>query len=134
MDPPALLTDDEVRAQFWRSVENRAMALPWCRGCSTYFFYPRPFCPNCWSEQVELRPVSGRGTVWSYTVVRFAHGAANPWQQRLPYALALVDLEERVRIMANVLDCPVEQVRSRMPVRLAYADLDGRTLYAFKPA
>jgi uncharacterized OB-fold protein len=134
MEAQQALTDDEIRAQFWRTVENRAMALPYCRGCSKYFFFPRPFCPACWSDQIELRPASGRGKVWSYSVVRFAHGAASPWHQRLPYALALVDLEEGVRIMANVLECPVEQVRSGMPVQLTYADLDGRTLYAFKPA
>lgn len=126
--------DARIRAQFWQSVEQRAMGLPRCNGCQRFFFYPRAVCPYCWSDAVALEPVSGSGRIWSYTIVRFAHGSASPWHQRLPYALALVELDEGVRIMANILECAAESVYSGLRVQLMYAHLDGRTLYAFKPA
>jgi uncharacterized OB-fold protein len=128
------VTETEAQATFWKSVDDRAMQLPYCTACKTYYFYPRPFCPNCWSDAVEFRPAKGTGKIWTFTVVRFAHGIASPWHERLPYVLALIDLDEGARMMGNVVDCDVEAVRSGMPVKLTYIEMGGRTLPAFVPA
>ena len=125
---------EDPRSPFWLSVENRAMALPWCAPCEAFFFYPRPFCPACWSSEISYREVSGKGTVWSHTVVRFGHGANEGWKTRLPYVVALIELAEGVRMMSNVVDCPVEAVHGGMPVALVYREYDGRILPVFVPA
>jgi uncharacterized OB-fold protein len=127
----ALASDTEAKELFWRSVDERSMQLPYCLSCNAFFFYPRPFCPVCWSDQVEFRPASGKGTIWTFTVVRFAHGIPSPWHDRLPFVVAIVTLSEGVRMMGNVIDCDVDQVRSGMPVQLAYAEVGGRTLPCF---
>lgn len=127
----AFASDAEVRERFWQSVSDRAIELPYCTACKTFFYYPRPFCPACWSEEIEFRPASGKGTIWTYTVVRFAHGSPSPWQARLPYVVALVSLDEGVRMMGNIVDCNVDHVRSGMPVRITYIEIDDRTLPAF---
>ena len=119
---------------FWQSVDRRAMELPYCGACERYHFYPRPVCPECWSDDLDWRAVSGRGTVWSYTVVRFAHGAHEGWKMRVPYAVALIELEEGVRMMANVVDCPVESVRSGMRVELNYREYEDGLIPVFVPA
>ena len=119
---------------FWRSVDRRAMELPYCKSCGRFHFYPRPVCPECWSDDLDWRPVSGRGTVWSYTVVRFAHGAHEGWKTRVPYAVALIELAEGVRMMGNVVDCPVESVRSGMAVELAYREYEDGLIPIFVPA
>lgn len=116
---------------FWRSVEDRAMLLPFCTACDAFFYYPRPFCPACWSPEVVFRPASGNGTIWSYTVIRFAHGTPSEWHARIPYVNALVDLAEGVRMMANLVDVDIETVRSGLPVRLTYAKIGTRVLPAF---
>ena len=82
------------QSPFWQSVDRRAMELPYCGPCQRFFFYPRPFCPTCWSTDIDHRPVSGRGTVWSHTVVHFPHGANEGWKTRVPYVVALITLEE----------------------------------------
>ena len=119
---------------FWRSVDRRAMALPRCGACGRFHFYPRPVCPECWSDKLDWRPVRGRGTVWSYTIVRFAHGAHEGWKTRVPYAVALIELEEGVRMMGNVVDCAVESVHTGMAVRLAYREYEDGLIPAFVPA
>lgn len=126
-----MTTDRET--PFWQSVEQRAMALPYCKPCQHFFFYPRPFCPTCWSPDIDFRPVGGKGTVWSYTVVHFPHGANEGWKARVPYVVALIALEEGVRMMSNVVDCPVESVRTDMAVELAYREYDGHILPVFVP-
>jgi uncharacterized OB-fold protein len=128
------MTDTEAKERFWLSVDKRAMEMPYCTACRTWFYYPRPFCPSCWSTDVEFRPVSGNGTVWTYSVVRFAHGIPSPWHERIPYVVALVTLDEGVRMMSNIIECDVDTIRSGLPVRLTYTEIGGRTLPAFVPA
>ena len=110
------------------------MELPYCKSCGRFHFYPRPVCPECWSDDLDWRPVGGRGTVWSYTVVRFAHGANEGWKTRVPYVVALVELEEGVRMMGNVVDGPVESVRSGMAVELDYREYEDGLIPVFVPA
>ena len=119
---------------FWQSVDARAMALPLCGDCGRFHFYPRPICPECWSDDLAWRAVGGKGTVWSYTIVRFAHGAHEGWKTRTPYVVALIALEEGVRMMSNVVDCPVESVRSGMAVELAYREYEDGLIPVFVPA
>ncbi len=126
------MTDLEVSDYFWGSVRAGAMKLPYCAVCDRMFFHPRPICPKCWGEITEWRPVSGRGTVWSYTVVRVPLMRA-PWPDRIPYTVAFVTLAEGPRVMSNIVDCPPERVRSGMEVELVYRERDGQHLYLFKP-
>jgi uncharacterized OB-fold protein len=125
-----MIRNDEA---FWSAVEGHSLELPYCTACARYFFYPRAICPHCWSSQVERRPVSGRGAVWSHVIVRFPVGGHAGWKERLPYVVALVELEEGVRIMSNVVGCAPEDVRAGMPVEVTFQPLDGRILHAFAP-
>lgn len=123
----------EISAPFWRSVEEEAMELPYCADCERFFFYPRPFCPHCWSEDVRWRPISGRGKVWSFSVVHFPFFRGD-WKERLPYVVALVELEEGVRFLSNVVDCPVEEAHTGLDVELVYGQLGDQLMPLFRPA
>lgn len=125
-----IANDTQAKKSFWDSVERRAAEAPFCRACNRFFFYPRPFCPTCWSEEVEFRLLAGGGTVWSYTIVRFDHGNAARLRD-LPYTVALVALDEGIRVMGNIADCPPDEVHSGMRVRLTYARVGDRTLPSF---
>jgi uncharacterized OB-fold protein len=127
----AIAHDTEAKELFWASVEARAMQLPFCTACNSFFYYPRTICPKCWSSEVEFRPAAGTGRIFTYSVVRSPHGNITGWHQRIPYVVAQIDLAEGVRMMSNVIDCDVDAVRSGMPVRLTYTEIDGRVLPAF---
>ncbi|MBI4081140.1 MAG: Zn-ribbon domain-containing OB-fold protein, partial [Candidatus Lambdaproteobacteria bacterium] len=76
--------------------------------CGMLRFFPRYLCTGCGSERSEWVQARGRGTVHSFTIV---HRAAFPaFQSRVPYVLALIDLEEGPRLMANVLGADARQV------------------------
>lgn len=127
----AIAHDTEAKELFWASVNERAMKIPYCNACKKFFFYPRPICPNCWSSDVEFRPAAGKGKIFTYSVIRSPHGNVTEWHKRIPYAVALVDLDEGVRMMTTLVDCDVEAVRSGLPVRLTYTEIDGKLLPVF---
>src|SRR5207247_1661829 len=95
LEPPTT----ETTAPFWDATRERRFLLQWCTACEAPVFYPRDVCPRCLGTALDWREASGRGTVYAVSV---QHRAANPtMSERVPYAVALVDLEEGVRIMSN---------------------------------
>jgi uncharacterized OB-fold protein len=123
----------EEAAAFWSATERRELVLPWCTSCEKAFWYPRPVCPRCLRPDVEWRPASGRGEVYAVSVM---HRAARPGMNgRVPYAVALVDLDEGVRILTNVVDVDADDVRVGMEVAVTWEPMsDGRNLPVFAPA
>lgn len=118
-------------APYWDAARRHELKLQKCGGCGAFIYYPRPQCPDCMSENLEWRPVSGRGKLYSYTVVRrassrsFADG---------PYVLAIVELDEGPRMTTNLI-APPEQIKIGMPVTVAFDDVTPEhTLVKFKPA
>lgn len=94
--------EDESRA-FWDALKDGVLSVGHCRACDRNHYYPRPFCPHCWSEDVELVKASGRGTLYTWSVVHMNDLA--PFKEWLPYVAAIVDLEEGVRISTNIVGC-----------------------------
>ena len=94
--------------------------------------YPRPFCPHCWSDDVELAAATGRARLYTWSVV---HQNGAPFDERVPYVLAMVDLEEGPRLMTVVADCPVEDLRADLELVIAFRDdEDGFVVPVFRPA
>lgn len=120
-------------ARFWAATREQRLELPWCRVCEAPHWYPRGFCPRCLGEDVDWRPASGRGVVHAVSVQpRAAHpGLAH----RAPYAVALVDLAEGVRMMLAVLTDDPWAVRIDDAVTVGWEPLpDGRHLPVALPA
>ncbi len=115
---------------FWDAARRHDLKLQRCAGCGKFIFYPRTRCPYCFGDQLEWRAVSGRGKVYSYTVVRRAsHRAFTD-----PYVLAIVELEEGPRMTTNIVAAP-ESVRVDLPVVVHFDDVTPEnTLVKFKPA
>lgn len=124
---------DPVSQLYWDSVRAHAMRLQRCVDCEKWVFYPRAACPHCGGVSLEWRPVSGRGLVYSFTIV---HRAPSPaLQEQAPYIVALVELEEGVRLMGRLVGVPVEpgHVRMGAEIVLEYADVTGEvTLPRFR--
>jgi uncharacterized OB-fold protein len=118
---------------FWRATRERRLDLPWCTSCDRAIWYPRPTCPDCLGTAIEWRTASGDGTVHAVSV---QHRPAHPkLADRVPYAVALVELPEGVRMMSEVVDCPPDDVVIGLPVRVTWEPMsDGRNLPLFAPA
>ena len=129
VEPPI----SDTTAPFWDATRGRRFLLQWCTACEAPVFYPRDNCPRCLGTALDWREASGRGTVYAVSV---QHRPANPTMaDRVPYTVALVDLEEGVRIMSNVIGSDPEAVAVGLPVALDWEPLsDGRHLPQFRPA
>jgi len=129
MEPPV----SELTEPFWDATRQRQFLLQWCTACQRPIFYPREICPRCFGNKLEWRPASGAGEVYAVSV---QHQPAMPLPAFSdgPYAVALIELAEGVRVMSNVVGCPPEEVVVGMPVTLTWEPLtDGRHLPLFEP-
>jgi uncharacterized OB-fold protein len=121
----------ETSRPFWDAAKQHRLQLQHCGGCQSFIYYPRDRCPHCLSDQLELRPVSGKGKVYSYTTVRRA--SVRSFADK-PYVLAIVELDEGVRMTTNI-EAPPESVKIGMPVTVFFDDVTPeRTLVKFRPA
>lgn len=105
---------------FWRAAREGRLAYQWCPDCRRAVFPGRIACPDCLSSALEWRTSGGRGTVYSYTVVRRSR---HPYfAARVPYVVALVDVAEGFRLLAT-LDADPDTVAVGMPVRARFEPL-----------
>ncbi len=119
--------------EFWRGAKDHTLLIQRCQSCGEHVFYPREVCPQCLSSALEWVKASGRGTVYSFTVVR---QAAHPgFRGDVPYVLAIIELEEGPRMTSNLVDCKIDDVKVDMPVTAVFDDVTPEaTLVKFKPA
>ena len=96
-------------------------------------FYPRKYCPECWSSNLFYSEASGKGKIFTYSVTM--DGVEKKFMDDLPFVLALVDLDEGVRMMTNIVECQPEDVSIGMDVEVVFEDVtDEITLPKWKPA
>jgi uncharacterized OB-fold protein len=109
---------DNVSAPFWAGAAEGKVLYQECPKCGNRQFYPRAMCTAC-AATPEWREASGRGTVHTYTVIR--QNWANPFKDELPYVVAMVELDEGVKMMSNITDCEIDDVHIGMAVQ-AYTE------------
>ncbi len=129
-DGRPLPTPTPLTAPYFDGLRERRLVLPRCPR-DGWFFYPRGRCPHCLGDDWTWEEGGGRGTVYSFTVDRAGHDPA--LAGRIPFAIALVDLDEGPRLVGNMVDCDVADITVGMTVEAAYEDVDGVTLLVFKP-
>lgn len=118
---------------YWDGCKRHELLVQTCDSCGNAQLYPRIFCTRCHSESLKWKPSSGRGTVYSYTIIRRAPSKA--FKADVPYVLALVELDEGVRLMTNVIGCSPDKVKINLPVRVVFEDVtENCTIPKFVPA
>ena len=118
---------------FWDGCREGVLRLPWCPACGRPHFFPRSLCPFCLGTGLEWRAASGRGRVWSHSTVRLSFWG-KAFDDSLPYVVAMVELEEGVRMLSNVVGCAPEEVRIGMPVAVTFDPVTPEvTLPRFRP-
>ena len=105
---------------FWDAARQGRLLIQQCRRCQEHQWYPRGFCANCWSHEIAWVEASGQGVVWTYTIT---HQNRSPgFQEEVPYVLALVTLEEGVKVFTNVVECNPQDVYIGMPVQVVFRE------------
>ena len=115
---------------YWDATREKKLLLQWCLDCDRPIHFPRVACPNCLGSRFDYREASGNATVHAVVV---EHRPPSPFDDDQPYAVALVDLAEGVRMVTNVVRSPPMDVRPGEAVRLTWEPLsDGRHLPLFE--
>lgn len=107
---------------FWEGAAKQQLLMQRCLDCSAYIWTPRPSCFECGSENIQWQKLSGRGEVYSFTVIRQVVGraASQAFEKDIPYVIAWIDLDEGPRMISNVIGCPVEAVKIGMKVSVVF--------------
>jgi hypothetical protein len=125
------LAPSALDRHFFESAAQGALVVQRCSACGHRQFYPRLLCTACGGEPA-WETTSGRGTVHTFTIVR--QNAMPPFKDLLPYAVAMVELDEGVRMMGNITGCPVEEVKIGLRVEAYAIDCgDGLAVPFWRP-
>jgi uncharacterized protein len=123
--PPTTTRDDEF---FWQGVAENKLLLARCANCSRLQHPPSPMCPKCGALEWTAQEATGRGTVHSWIVSR--HPTEGDDRPRI---VALVALQEGVRIVSNLQDVDPGDVTNDMDVEVVFSEVDGVKLPQFRP-
>jgi uncharacterized protein len=120
----------------WRKTEERYNLIGTkCETCNAYYMPARVVCPSCRRKgKISKYKFKGTGKIYSHTIVRVA---PEDYEYELPYILSIVELDEGARIMAQITDCDVENVKDSMDVEVVFRKIhddypDGLITYGFK--
>lgn len=120
---------------FWDGVNRHRLLILRCQNCQHFVHYPRPICDRCQATDLEPEEVSGRATLYSFTVVMQAF---HPYYlERIPYVLAVVELEEEpgLRLTTNIVDCEEEDLKVGLALQVVFSEVaPGLTLPLFTPS
>jgi uncharacterized protein len=115
---------DRFSKPFWEHAQAGRLAFQRCAACHRFQHPPGPVCRDCAGRDLEFEPVSGRGKVYTYTIT---HHRVVPGFDQIPYAVALVEMEEQegLRMLANLPAVALDRVRVGLEVEVMFEDLPG---------
>jgi hypothetical protein len=121
----AELNPDPWTEPFWLAARGHRLTVPRCTSCGTFRFPPGPFCHECQHQDVEHVELSGAGAVYTYTIAR--HPVVPALADSVPYAVAVIELDGApgVRMIANIVESDLEQVRIGARVEIVWDDIDA---------
>lgn len=116
---------------FYEAAKRGELRFQRCSQCGAFRHYPRPACPHCLSRDSTWEKSAGRGTVYTWTIVR---GPTLPaFADKVPYNVVDVLMDEGVHFVSEVIDCLPEEIRAGMPVEAVFVPIrDELTLVKFR--
>ena len=123
---------DEDR-EYWEAAKQGKLLIQKCGGCNRLRHFPTMGCPHCGTMKWTWVQASGKGTIYSWIIV---HPPVLPaFQDKVPYNVILVQLEEGTRMISNMVECPNDQIKIGMPVEVVFEKVTEQiTLPKFRPA
>jgi len=102
-------------APFWEGLNAGVVRIQRCSSCSTWVFYPRNRCPSCLSDTLAWHDVSGRGTLYTFTIAR--QPTSPHFASEVPQLLAVVELDEGVRLTTTLVGIAPTAIKVGMKVK-----------------
>jgi uncharacterized protein len=122
---PAPAVSPETK-DYWDAAAKGQLLVRKCTACGEAHHYPRTICPFCFSDKTEWITASGKGVIYSYSVMRRAP---------VPYVIAYVTLAEGPTMMTNIVDCDFDRLKIGQEVKVVFKPTDGGPpLPMFTPA
>ncbi len=117
--PQPMANNDSL--PWWQAAAEHRLVVQRCSDCSCLRLPPAPVCPHCRSAEADWKEVSGRGALYTYTVVHRSVAA----DQELPFVIAVVELEdaEGVRLISNLVDTSPEELKIGMALEVVWEDM-----------
>ncbi len=116
--PKPLPVITEENRPFWEGCQQGKFLLQYCERCQRYQCYPRLYCMQCGFEGLRWREASGRGVIYSYTII---HQNKSPeFMPDVPYTVAIVQLEEGTRLLSNIVDSAPAELHVDQPVSVVF--------------
>lgn len=126
---PVITTENRP---FWEGCKQGKLLLQYCDACRKHQFYPRLYCVHCSASHLRWVEACGRGVVYSYTIIR--QNKSPEFRDDVPYNVALIQLEEGPRMMSNIVDIALEDLRVDLPVSVVFEHVsDEIALPRFRP-
>lgn len=124
---------DEASQPFFAGARRHELMLQKCSSCGAVMWPVKPRCDRCWSAEITWVPASGKGILYSFTLM---HQVLHPgFAAEVPYNIAEVNLAEGLRITTNVVGCPNSDLQIGMPLEVTFEDITNEiSLPKFKPA
>jgi hypothetical protein len=117
--------------KFWEGTKQGKLLIQVCKDCKSKIFYPRKFCPECWSGNLDWIEASGKARINTFST---AYSMVEPkFMDELPYTIAYVDLEEGIRMMTRIVDCDPKDITFGMEVEVVFAQRGDFSLPYFRP-
>lgn len=131
-EPKAVPRPTPETAEYWSAAGRGELRLPFCTECQDYVFYPRAACPSCWSTELVWTTLSGRARLFSYLI---SHLAAPGFEDDVPYAIAIVELDEGPKLMSSIVGVPQtpEALVLDMPLAVEFEARGDQVLPVFRP-
>ncbi len=110
---------------YWAAANDGKLLMKKCNGCGKTHFYPRAVCPYCQSSETEWYEASGKGVIYSYSVMR---------RGDTPYALAYITIDEGITMMSNIVDCDYDNLAIGQAVEITFREAEGgQSIPVFRP-
>lgn len=120
--------DPEINAEserYWAAAKEGVLLVKKCSACGLAHYYPRSICPHCFGSDTQWHTASGRGRIYTYSVMRRADA---------PYVIAYVTLDEGVTMMTNIVDCDFDRIAVGQEVEVTFRTTQGgHALPVFRP-
>ena len=120
--------DPEINIEtetYWAAAREGKLLVKSCRSCDKLHYYPRSHCPHCLSDDTEWIEVSGKGSIYTFSIMRRSEN---------PYIIAYVTLVEGVTMLTNIVDCDSDAIQVEQSVEVAFRKTEGgHSLPVFRP-
>lgn len=121
----AEINPDPWTEPYWLATREHRLTVPRCVNCGTFRFPPGPFCHECQHQEVEHVEVSGKGTVYTFTIAR--HAVVPSLADSVPYAVAVIEVDDApgIRMIASIVESDIETLEIGSRVEVVWDDIDA---------